>query len=363
MRLVIYVMLSHFFRMFINSGQTYYRILLMDKKPDDGLNPSTGSGQANKAENKMEGEDLDAAPVEAAQAASASGDAPTSKTEQKTSDAKPAEKESLFSRIRHWRFLYLALFAVLLVIVGASVATAVLLSKNTQKDIKTQDLTAEQLAELAGSSTIVGDPGQILNIQSSTIFESQVLARGDLSVAGTLKVGGPLNLPSLDAGAGTFDELTVDNNLSVAGNLTLQGSITVSGATSFKDLSVGQLSATTLQIAGDLSFGRHLTSGGSTPSKSNGSALGGGGTASVSGNDTAGTIAINTGSSPPAGCFVTINFVNKYNDTPAVIISPVGSASGSLDYYVNRSSTNFSVCTSNAPAAGTNYNFDYLVVN
>jgi hypothetical protein len=332
----------------------------MEKKPDDGQNKKL-------AENKLEGEDLDSSPSEAAAAEPGDGGTavpnPPAGGGQKPTDSKSSEKASLFSRIRGWRYLYLAVFAVLLAVVGASVAAAVMLSKNTQKSTETQDLTAEQLAELAGSSTIVGDPGQILNIQSSTIFENQILARSDLSVAGTLKIGGPLSLPSLDAGTGTFDELTVDNNLAIAGSLTIQGSITVSGATSFKDLSVGNLSATTLQIAGDLSFGRHLTSGGSTPGKSNGSALGGGGTASVSGNDTAGSIAINTGGSPPAGCFITVNFVNKYNDTPAVIISPVGSASGSLDYYVNRSSTNFSVCTANAPAAGTNYNFDYLVIN
>ena len=335
----------------------------MDKKPDDGLNPSAGSGQAS---NKMEGEDLDsAAPAGAESSTPGAESSPTNPPaggEQKTGEAKPTDKQSLFARIRGWRYLYLALFAALLAVVGVSVATAVLLSKNTQKDVKTQDLTAEQLAELAGSSTIVGDPGQILKIESSTICESQVLARSDLSVAGTLKVGGPLNLPSLDAGTGTFDELTVDNNLAIAGNLTLQGSITVSGATSFKNLSVGQLSATTLQLSGDLTFSRHLTTGGGAPGKTNGSALGGGGSASVSGNDTAGTIAINTGNSPPAGCFVTINFVNNFSGTPKVIVSPVGSASGNLDYYVNLSSSNFSLCANN-PSAGTNYNFDYLVVN
>ncbi|OGL26508.1 hypothetical protein A3E49_03530 [Candidatus Saccharibacteria bacterium RIFCSPHIGHO2_12_FULL_49_19] len=334
----------------------------MDKKPDDGLNrqptTSTGSGQA---ENKLEGEDLDTPSQPAAESPPTTADQPKPGAKQPSSD-KPAAKGSLFTRIKGWKYLYMALFAILLAVVGLAVAAAIILGKDTQKETTPQDLTAEQLAELAGSTTVVGDAQQVLSIQSSTVFEGQVLARNDLSVAGSLKVGGPLSLPSLDAGTGIFDQLTVDNDLTVAGNLTLQGSVTVSGATSFKNLSVGQLSATNLQLSGDLTFSRHLTTSGATPSKSNGSALGGGGTASVSGNDTAGTISINTGGGPPAGCFVTINFVNSFSGTPKVIVSPVGSASGNLDFYVNRSSSNFSLCANN-PSAGTNYNFDYIVVN
>src|SRR3972149_4564077 len=99
-------------------------MLLMDKKPDDGLNkqptastdstspPRAGSGQAS---NKMEGEDLDSpAPAGAESStpgAESSSTNPPAGGEQKPGEAKPTDKQSLFARIRGWRYLYLALFA------------------------------------------------------------------------------------------------------------------------------------------------------------------------------------------------------------------------------------------------------------
>lgn len=266
------------------------------------------------------------------------------------------KSHSPFSRIRGSKNFYLFVFSLLLLLAGAAVFGAVRWGQDESgnKNNGPQTLTGDQLTELAGNTTLVGDPKQTLDIQSNTVFEGQVLARADLDVAGSLKVGGVLSLPSISAAEASFEQL------SVSGNLTVQN-ITVAKATSFTTLSASQLSVSSLQLTGDLTISRHITPAGGVPGKSNGSALGSGGTASVSGSDTAGTISVNTGSGPPAGCFITVNFVAKFNTTPRVIVSASNSSAGGLSYYTNRSTTNFSLCTVSAPSASTNYIFDYIV--
>jgi len=309
---------------------------------------------------ELEGEDLDAAntPVTDKVAPGSTAGSPPVK-----SNPPSPKGPSLWHRIRSSKNLYLFVFVGILLFIAAVVAAALIWGKGSDSDSTPQKLTAEQLAELAGSQTVVGDSKQTLTIQSNTVFEGQVLARSDFSVAGALSVGGALSLPSLDVGSGSFDQLQVDNDLAVGGGLVVNGTLSVSGATSFKNLSASQLNVTSLTLSGDLAISRHITTSGGGPSKSNGAALGSGGTASVSGSDTAGTVAINTGSSPPAGCFITINFVNKFADTPHVVISPSNSSAGSLSYYTNRSTAGFSICTASTPSAATNYIFDYVILD
>jgi hypothetical protein len=268
----------------------------------------------------------------------------------------------LFGRFGQAKNFYLAIFIALLMIAIGVVAAAIKFGGDGSKGGGgTQNLSSEQLAELAGGTTLVGDPKQTLDIQGNAIFEGQVLARADLEIAGSLKVGGALSLPSVNIGDGSFNTLAVAGNSSLQGQLTVQGNLSVGGTSSFKTLSVSQLSVSSLQLTGDLTVSRHLVPSGGVPTKTNGSALGSGGTASVSGGDSAGTVTINTGGGPPAGCFLTVNFVNKYSTTPRVVISPSNSSSASLDYYTNRSTSGFSLCSISTPAAGTNYVFDYIV--
>jgi hypothetical protein len=237
-----------------------------------------------------------------------------------------------------------------------------------RKTSSTSSLTDQQLSALKGNTTLVGDAKQTLDVQSNSIFEGQVLLRSDLNVAGAIKVGGGLSLSSITVGgAGNFGQLGVNGGLNVGGDTTLQGQLTVQkgltvgGSTTFGNLAASQLTVTSLQLKGDLSVNRHVVTAGGNPGRSNGTALGSGGTASVSGSDTAGTVTINTGGSPPAGCFITINFVQKFGTTPHVVISPSNSAAATIQYYVNRGPTNFSVCSNGVPAASTNYTYDYVV--
>jgi hypothetical protein len=143
--------------------------------------------------------------------------------------------------------------------------------------------------------------------------------------------------------------LTVQKNLAVNGDATINGSLAAS-----------KITTDSLQMAGDLKLTHHISAGGSTPVRSNGSALGGGGTASVSGSDTAGSITINTGNSPSAGCYITVSFSSRFNATPHIVITPVGSSAANLNYYINRSTSSFSVCSTNAASAHRTFGFDYL---
>lgn len=267
--------------------------------------------------------------------------------------------------------IYILLF-VLMVILGLAI-TIVSYQKDKKEEEKkdallTETLSQETLDQLKQTDVRVGDPKKILSIESNAIFSGTVLVKESLEVAGQLKIGGTLNVPGITvSGASTFDQIKVAG-LEVAGNTSVQGQLAVQqGLTVGGNLSVGgslsaaQLTLDGLQLNGDLSFTRHVITGGGNPGKSDGGSLGSGGTSSVSGTDTAGTVNINTGGGPGAGCFVTVFFVNKYNSTPSVIITPVGSAAAGINYYINRTSTSFSICTANSPPAGQSFAFDYHV--
>lgn len=264
----------------------------------------------------------------------------------------------------------LGLFVIIAIIVGAILFAVRRNNQADRAESAGQSLSAEELSDLKNSDVNVGDPKQILTIESNTVINGRVLLRDDLDVAGTIKVGGSVNLPGITvAGTSNFNQIQA-NSLAVTGDTNIQGSLgiqrnlTVSGNVSVAGtLSATTLGIQTLSLSGDLQLNRHIDAGGNTPGKSDTGSLGSGGTTSVSGSDTAGTVTINTGGSPSAGCYVTVNFAQKFNATPHVVITPVGSAAGTLNYYVNRSSTSFSVCSTNAPSGGTTFSFDYIVID
>jgi cytoskeletal protein CcmA (bactofilin family) len=281
----------------------------------------------------------------------------------------PQLKPSLIRRLN----IYLLFFVFVLVIAGGIILVAYFQSKkaSTTATLKTQSLTDATLKQLANSDATVGSSQQILNVESSAIFAGKVLVREGLEVAGSLQVGGTVALSNITvSGISQFGQVQINKNLSVAGDTGLQGALTVakglqvSGSGNFSGpVSAPQITTSNFQLNSDLVLTHHLTLGGSTPARSNGTALGGGGTASVSGSDSGGTVSVNTGSSPAAGCFVTINFAQKYNSTPRILLTPIGSAGGSIDYYVTRNTSGFSICDSTPPPAGSSFAFDYFVFN
>lgn len=286
--------------------------------------------------------------------------------------------------------VYLLLFFLILVAGGAIFAVTYFMNKN-EADVKlaTSELTEEDLEILKTSDAIVGDPQQILTIESNAVITGKVVMRDTLDVAGGLRVGGALSVPSLSTtGSGSFSSLST-NDIQAAGNLALGGFLDVVGRATFGE---------NVTIAGDLNAGGRLDIGGpatingnlnvngtvsatginfdqismnrinitgSTPAISAGGAAGGGATASVSGSDTAGTATINTGGGTGTGILATITFTGAFSSSnPHPVLTPNGSGCAATTYYVtNISATTFSIATSTAPPAGTLCRFNYIVIN
>jgi cytoskeletal protein CcmA (bactofilin family) len=283
--------------------------------------------------------------------------------------------------VRLWRALniYLLIFG-LLVIIALAVFAISYLNSRKEPDVPVtalQNLTQEQLAEIAAGDAQVGDPRYVLNVQSDAVFAGSALFRGDLNVAGSLQLGEPLTIPSITvSGTGNLTNIQTET-LSVADTMTVQGKVTIQSSAIIRDdltiggdsrvegtLTASKISTPILELTGNttLNLGSHLATDGSAPSRATGSAVGSGGTSSVSGNDAAGTVNINTGTGTAAGCFAAITFAIPFDSTPAVLITPVGDAAAALEYYITRSATGFSVCTANPAPTGRSFAFDYFVI-
>ena len=275
---------------------------------------------------------------------------------------------SLLQRIN----IYLLIFGLVVIVAIAVTVIAFIKtpSNPTSSSIKPQNLSASQLQLLASGSTTIGSSDQVLNIVPNTIFSGQVLIRKDLDVAGNINVSGALNLTSVTV-SGTANiqqvqagKLSVSGNAAIQGQVAINNTLAVSGASSFAgSVTANQLTVQSLYLIGDLTIAQHIVSSGASPNASpGGNALGTGGTISLSGTDTAGSVIINTGNSPGTGCFMTITFIHSFASSPSIVITPVGSAAAGLGYYITRSSTNFSICSNSAAPASTSFGFDYIVI-
>lgn len=302
-------------------------------------------------------------------------EAPKTETQSSFIDASSApvetseSKQPLLKRILDKINIYFLLLIVMLVLIGGFTIFAIRSSTDNSNAVLTQELTQEDLKKLANTDSSVGDSRQTLSIESNSIFSGKILAKSDVDIAGSLRVGGSLSLAGVDiGGTSALDQiqgknLTISGDSSLQGRVTIQNGLVVSGNGSFSgNLSANELTVSTLQISSDLVINKHIKGGGSSPSKTNGSALGSGGTASISGTDTAGTITFSTGTSAPAGCFISVTFASSYSTTPRVIVSPASSASSQISYYVNRTVSGFTLCSSNDPPDSASYIFDYFVI-
>ncbi len=136
---------------------------------------------------------------------------------------------------------------------------------------------------------------------------------------------------------------------------TVLARIAVSG-----DLFVRSASVTgTLTVNGHIVTANLAGSTGATPQ----AACGTGCSASVSGNDTSGTITITSGASGVAGGkLAVITFGSSFGAAPRVILTPRGAnAAGLGSYELDTSTTSFSIGVLNAPAPSTSYTFNYWV--
>lgn len=221
----------------------------------------------------------------------------------------------------------------------------------TSITINTQSLDNGTLNTLT-AKTGTDQPKQQLTISPDTLFINNVDVQQSVTVGTDLSVGDDLFVKgksTLQGAVGINSNLSVNGALSVGGNLTAGG------------LSVGNLSATSINLSSNLTIGGHIIPSGTEPS-SRTSVAAGGGSISISGNDTSGTITLHTGGSPlPTGELAIITFRAKFSATPKVQLTPVNPAASALDYYVTRSTTFFTLNSSSPTAPGTEYVFDYFV--
>lgn len=267
--------------------------------------------------------------------------------------------------------IYLLIFIILVLITGAASVILYIRSSAPTSSTLPQSLSQKTLDQLSNSDVTVGEPQHTLSVQSNAIFSGDVLVRSDLQIAGSLQVGSNLALAGLRVtGNATFDDVQITKSLALTGNGSIQGqlaiqqSLSVNGTGSFQGaLSAPSLTVGAIQITGDLNLTHHISAGGSTPSRSYGSGIGSGGTASVTGSDTTGTVTINTGSGTSSGCMVTVTFATKFNNTPHISLTPVSAAAAASQYYATRTTSGFTICTADTPAATATLTFDYIALD
>jgi hypothetical protein len=264
-----------------------------------------------------------------------------------------------------------AVLALLILVAGAVVVIYRFLPRQQgAPEIENQSVDVKSIPTIS-----LGREGEQLTVGADATFKGKVVVGGDIDIVGRLNAGTPLVVPSLEVpGTTNLSTAEISSNLNVAGTSSLQGNVTVSNLLTVAgnlnvtgngslggNLNTGNLSARSVTVSGTLTLGGHVISGGATPTVSSGPAVGGAGTVSISGNDRAGTVTINTGTLPPFGVLANVSFRAPYAATPRVIVTPIGSSTGALDYYVTRSVNGFSIATLNPPAAGAGFAFDYIV--
>ena len=248
-------------------------------------------------------------------------------------------------------------------------------------------LSSDTLSQLGVNREPAGEATE-LTVGPNSTFRGNVDIGKDVSIGGNLQlnsafVANEARLTNLQAGEvqleelnvngdGTFSTLSLRQDLTVVGTSRLQGQLVVSGlATINNSLNVagnlavgGTLSARTFEAnnltSGDrLTVGGHIITRGNAPGVSRGGAVGSNGTVSISGSDTAGTVAVNIGVGASAGVLASVSFVRNYDATPRVVVTPIGRSVPGL--YVNRTAAGFTISTSGALSPG-GYAFDYIIM-
>lgn len=287
----------------------------------------------------------------------------------------PVEKKlSPIKRFLRKVNVYLLIFVLLVIVAGAITIVNFMNSQNapTEADINSQSLSEDALKQLANTDATVGSSSQTLTIQGNAIISGQTLTRGNLNVAGNIQAGGSLQAPTLTISGSTNLGDTQINSLQVATNTAIQGSTTmrdlsVSGASTFSGaMTASQITVTRLVLSGNatLEVPNHISFTGPSPARTvNNGVIGNGGSASVNGSDTSGTVNVNSGNNPLSGCYVRINFQQGFTKQPRVIVSPVSEGAGQTQYYVERDTSGFSICSASALPSNKSFAFDYFVAN
>ncbi len=286
-------------------------------------------------------------------------------------------------------FIGLAVVAGILAINGGVVAWLMNSQQQAgaEADRESVTLSAETLDGLGVSRNPVGNLGAELTVGPNATFNGKVTMGSDLAVGGKLQLKGDFsansaNFTKLQAGDTALQQLNVNGdttttnlnvrtNMAVAGSTTLQGPVTMSQLLTINNslnvagnvavggvLSARNFQANSLTSGSTLTVGGHIITNGAAPNIGRGGAVGNNGTVSISGNDAAGTIAVNTGTGAGNGLLAQVSFKSQYGNIPKVLVTPV---SGYVAVYTTRSIGGFNVYAANALPPG-GYALDYIVM-
>lgn len=257
----------------------------------------------------------------------------------------------------------------------------------TQINKETVTLSSETLSKLGMTKTAVNNAGTELVVGPNSKFNGTVTIASDVSIAGTLNLNNTLQaaearLDKLQAKSLQLDQLNVNSDgtmstlnlrkdLNVVGSTKLQGTVTIAQLLTVNNnanivgslavggtLSVRNFQASSLTSDTTLTIGGHVIVRGNAPTVVAGGGVGSSGTASISGTDASGTIAVNTGVGATGGLLASVTFNRAYAQTPHVVVTPVGNY---VDVYINRTANGFSVFSAN-PLSPAGYAFDYIVI-
>jgi hypothetical protein len=318
-------------------------------------------------------------------AASDEGEKPKSVTHAHRSTYRPSHKAT---------FIGLSVVGAVLAI-NAGIITFVVKGQGEETSNAAQGevtISSGALDSLGVSRNPIGNSGTELVVNPNSRFNGNVTIGSDVSVAGELKLNSKFSasdasLAKLEAGEtslgqlnvngdGTVTNMNIRRDLAVAGATRLQGPVTVSQLmTVNNNLNVsgslavgGTLSARSFQASSlvsdtTLTIGGHVITRGAATSVGRGAGLGSTDTVSISGNDTAGTVAVNLGSNANrSGILANVAFRQSFGSTPRVVVTAVGGPVD--DLYISRSASGFSIGVRSITSglSGTGYAFDYIVM-
>lgn len=314
------------------------------------------------------------------------GDTPVDARDKVTTTPITERKRRISYRPSHKAtFIGLAVVGLVLT-VNAVILYAVMKNRAAQAESEAANsvtISSEELSKLGVSRNAVGNAATELRVGPNSIFNGDVTVAKNMTIAGQLNLNSKFtateaSLTKLQAGEtaveqlnvngdGTISTLNLRRDLQVAGAARVQGQLTVNQLTTINNnlnvagnLSIGgALSVRAFQV-GQMTVAGHLISSGGAPSTSVGGGAGSNGTATIGGNDTAGTIGVNTGVGAGNGTLATVKFNENFASTPRVIVSPVGRAIPGL-YVSNRTSSGFTIAVDGALAPG-GYMIDYIVM-
>jgi hypothetical protein len=319
------------------------------------------------------------------------GSSPTTPSAPGSTDAaKPKQAKRTSYRPSHKATFIGLIFIVIILVVNVAVIALVIKSqqkKNSPANLSAVSLSSDTLGKLGVNRSGVGNLGEQLSIGPNSTFNGTVSVAKDVTIGGQLKLNSKFSatdasLAQLEAGNTSLNQLDVNGDATVS-NLSLRKDLSVTGTARFLgsvsmaqlltinnglnvtvNLAVGgaltanSFHASSLTSDTTLTIGGHVITRGTAPGVGPGSALGNNGTVSISGNDSAGTVAANIGTGAGSGIVANIAFRAQYGSIPHVVVTAIGAGIGSV--YVTRSIGGFSIGVNGALAPG-GYAFDYIV--